>query len=102
MKRILAVVLILVVLVTFAGCGNMDITEGMTSSSNTLRYILVQEAGQWHLHTIDKWMDSSSDAVGVITSCCHNRFWTSYNNAILYQEFPTYLPENVIICEKSN
>lgn len=101
MKRILAALITLVLIFALVSCGNINIMENMTSDSNTFRYILIQEAGEWHLHTIDKWSDSgSSDAVGVVTSCCHNRFWTSYNSAILYKEMPTYLPDNVIICGK--
>lgn len=100
MKRIIAVFLMVLMLFTVTGCvGNFSVMDGMTDESNTFHYILVNEGGEWHLHKIVKWTDSSSDALGVITSCCNNRFWASYNTAILYADIPSYLPENCHICE---
>ncbi len=56
------------------------------------------EAGEYHLHEVNKWKDGGSDALGVTTKCCGNQFWTSFNEAVLYTNKPEYLPENVIIC----
>lgn len=85
----------------FAGCiGNSgNLTEGLTNATNTFNYILTCEAGEYHLHEVEKWKDGdSSDALGVTTKCCGNQFWTSYNAAVLYTNKPDYLPEDVIIC----
>lgn len=103
MKKILQMLVILLILLSTSACtGNQNIWDGFTNESNSFNYILTQEAGEYHLHEIESWVDSSSDAVGTLVKCCHNRFWTSYNNAVLYKEFPKYLPNTVHICGKSN
>lgn len=101
MKKIFKLIIaILLILLLLTGClGNTgNLTEGFTNKTNTFNYILTYEAGEYHLHEVLKWKDSSSDALGVTTKCCHNQFWTSYNTAILYTNLPTYLPDDVIIC----
>jgi hypothetical protein len=84
-----------------AGCtGNSgNLTEGLTNATNTFNYVLTEEAGEYHLHEVKKWKDSTSDALGISTKCCDNQFWTSYNSAIIYTNYPTDLPDHVIICD---
>lgn len=101
--RIAPIISILLACFVFLnGCmGNSgNLSDGFTTESNTFNYILTNEAGTYCLHEIDKWKDSSSDALGVTTKCCGNQFWTSYNVAIMYTEKPEYLPENIIVCGK--
>lgn len=89
----------LMLMVGVTGCtGNADIFDGMSNETNTFKYALTEEAGTYRLHTIQKWTDSESDAVGITCSCCNNRLWTSFNTSVLYKEFPEYLPEDVTIC----
>ena len=101
-KKIIIFVLCIYVTLGLSGCmGNSgNLTEGLTNATNTFNYVLTHEAGVFHLHKVDKWKDSNSDALGISTTCCNNQFWTSYNSAILYTTKPTYLPENVTICGK--
>jgi hypothetical protein len=83
------------------GCtGNSgNLTEGFTNATNTFNYILTEEAGVFHLHEVNRWKDATSDALGITTKCCNNQFWTSYNSAIMYTNFPADLPDYVIICD---
>jgi len=100
MKKIIVLLLVCCIAIGLTGCmGNSgNLTEGMTNATNTFNYVLTFEAGEYHFHQVDRWKDSSSDALGITTKCCNNQLWTSYNSAILYTNKPTYLPENVIIC----
>lgn len=68
------------------------------NKTNTFNYILTYEAGEYHLHEVNKWKDGDPNALGVTTKCCENQFWTSFYEAVLYTNKPAYLPENVIIC----
>jgi len=100
MKKIIVCFLIFVMGLNLSGCfGNASITDGLTNDSNTFHYALTHESGEYRLHEISKWSDSSSDALGITTKCCNNRIWTSYNSSILYKEKPVYLSEDVIICK---
>lgn len=100
MKKTIRFAIALAMVLALTGCmGNSgNLTEGFTNESNTFNYILTLEAGAYHLHEIEKWKDSESDALGIATRCCNNQFWTSYNTAVMYTNLPTYLPEHVIYC----
>ena len=101
MKKYIALLMALLCVSSLTGCmGNSgNLTEGFTNATNTFNYVLTYEAGEYHLHEVNKWKDGESDALGITTKCCNNQFWTSYNTAILYTDKPAYLPENVIICD---
>jgi len=101
MKKIIVCFLIFVMGLNLSGCfGNASITDGLTNDSNTFHYALTHEGGEYRLHEISKWADSSSDALGITTKCCNNRMWTSYNSSVLYKEKPAYLSEeDAIICK---
>ena len=101
MKKIILIIMGIALMLALCACvGNQSVWDGLTDDSNTFHYILTCEGGEYHLHELARWIDSSSDAVGAVTKCCNNRIWTSYNNAILYKELPEYLPEGVHICGK--
>lgn len=77
MKKIIFALFLCLIATTFVGCiGNSgNLTEGFTSETNTFNYILTFEAGEYHLHEVNRWKDSSSDALGITTKCCNNQFW---------------------------
>lgn len=101
-KKISIIIALALAISLLAGCGNRELSDGLTNQSNEYNYILTLEAGEYHLHSITKWSDSDSDALGATTSCCGNRLWASYNTAILYQNSPKYMPDYVIICGDEN
>ncbi len=91
-KKIAAVALGTTVAFAIAGCSGSGCIGAncMGCDANLhLGYIVIEENGHNVLHTVEKWSDdSSSDSVGVRTSCCGNYIWTTANVSNLYEKKP--------------
>lgn len=100
MKNIIGVrggiilLVVLIVLTCFVSCG-----RSKESSNPKTYYALTYEAHEWRLHTITKHTVMSC-GVNLDTVCCANKIRTAYETyLVIYEEAPSYLPANVIICK---
>ena len=87
-----ALLLTLLCVILLASCyGNQSCSDGLTNKSNTFRYAVIVQDGERVLYSIDKWVDSESDVVGIKykTSTGEDQIlWVSYINANLYGVMP--------------
>jgi hypothetical protein len=74
-----------------AGCfGNNQVFEGMTNSTNTIRYLITKQQDLDVLYEVSKWKDGQGDEIGFIEKGREEEGnkWTHYTRTNLYHSKP--------------